>query len=766
MSLGATEQALAARVCRRLCNRLRRSYRYLTIETLESRITPATHTWTGASGVNLNWSNAANWNGGVPTSGEAGGTLIAFPTAGAAVKSTVDDLSGLAVDQLIVADSGYTISGTGSNSLTVNGASTPSITDVGGGFTIAKSLMLALNGSCTFQTATTSSTPDQIAASINGNGGFTKTGALTLILSGACSYTGSTTVGEGTLQVSPPGGAGDVANVLPQNTDVTIKADSILQITSYNTITIGSLAGQGNVFLTGGNGNLLSAGGDGSSTKFGGVISGPGGFTKIGTGILTLGGASTLSGTISVFNGTLKMGAANALPMNATLELDSGAGFEPGAVGTLDLDGFDLMVGTLNGHGGKILLEAHTLVLSVGNFSGNISGTGGLTKIGTGDVLFSGVNSYTGPTQILQGTLEMDGTLSASPLTVAAGARLTGKGALGSVHAAGTIQPSVSAFFPPPAHTSPTTLGATNVSFSTGKLSVLLSSAQVGEFSQLAVSGPVNLNGAGLNVVAGNFVQVGDTFPIVAATSSTGTFANLPDGATFKVGSKTFQIHYSATGAVLTTLAIDPNVAFLQNLYPVLLGRTLDEAGLEAWGGQLAAGVAASVVVFEIETCGTQEYQTLEIDQAYKTLLHRSPDPIGLQAGLVYLAQFGLAAEYSFIAASAEYRLFQGSGTIPGWINSIYQDALGRSADPVSFAAFSQAVSTGALTYQQAADLIFASPEYHRDLVAGYYATFLQRLPDPGGLADWTALLRLGYSPQQVISGIAGSAEFFNRSQG
>src|SRR4051812_4899042 len=87
----------------------------LRVEHLESRLAPAVHTWTGASGFDLSWSNPANWNGGVPTSGEQGGTVIAFPPVAAAVKPTVDDIPLLAVDQLMVTGAGYTINGAFSN---------------------------------------------------------------------------------------------------------------------------------------------------------------------------------------------------------------------------------------------------------------------------------------------------------------------------------------------------------------------------------------------------------------------------------------------------------------------------------------------------------------------------------------------------------------------------------------------------------------------------------------------------------------------------
>jgi hypothetical protein len=47
------------------------------VEALETRFTPATHTWTGGTGAGaLTRANAANRDGGVPATGETGGTLL------------------------------------------------------------------------------------------------------------------------------------------------------------------------------------------------------------------------------------------------------------------------------------------------------------------------------------------------------------------------------------------------------------------------------------------------------------------------------------------------------------------------------------------------------------------------------------------------------------------------------------------------------------------------------------------------------------------
>src|SRR5260370_31286102 len=49
----------------------------LRLEALEDRLAPATHIWVGPVMGRL-WSTAANWNGGAPTSGAAGGTIRQF----------------------------------------------------------------------------------------------------------------------------------------------------------------------------------------------------------------------------------------------------------------------------------------------------------------------------------------------------------------------------------------------------------------------------------------------------------------------------------------------------------------------------------------------------------------------------------------------------------------------------------------------------------------------------------------------------------------
>jgi autotransporter-associated beta strand protein len=66
-----------------------------------------------------------------------------------------------------------------------------------------------------------------------------------------------------------------------------------------------------------------------------------------------------------------------------------------------------------------------------GIISGAISGAGQLLKQGDGKIELSGINTYSGQTTISGGILALNGTLTNSPVVVAAGGTLKGSGTVG-----------------------------------------------------------------------------------------------------------------------------------------------------------------------------------------------------------------------------------------------------------------------------------------------------------------------------------------------
>ena len=135
---------------------------------------------------------------------------------------------------------------------------------------------------------------------------------------------------------------------------------------------------------------------------YGGVISGSGVFQQLGSGTTTLSGASTYTGATNINAGTLQAGAAGAFA--------SGSAFTVGAGATLALNNFNQTIGSLAG-AGNVTLGSATLMAGGDNtsttFSGVMSGTGGLTKAGSGAFALTGNNTYTGTTTISGGTLQL-----------------------------------------------------------------------------------------------------------------------------------------------------------------------------------------------------------------------------------------------------------------------------------------------------------------------------------------------------------------------
>jgi len=93
------------------------------------------------------------------------------------------------------------------------------------------------------------------------------------------------------------------------------------------------------------------------------------------------------------------------------------------------------------------------LAIDSGNFSGSITGAGGLVKASIGTLALSGFSEFTGGTTVNAGTLLVNGTLDTGlgPVEVNAGGTLGGTGSVGPVTlSGGTLSPgnSPGTFFP------------------------------------------------------------------------------------------------------------------------------------------------------------------------------------------------------------------------------------------------------------------------------------------------------------------------------
>jgi autotransporter-associated beta strand protein len=405
------------------------------------------------------------------------------------------------------------------------------------------------------------------SGNISGSGELWKDGTGTLTLSGHNTYNGGTDVHGGTLRLG---------STYAQHGNYTgVNAGATLDVEAWEPV-IGDLWGAGNIVL----GNRLWLYGL-DNQVFSGQISGSGDLVEWGSGTLTLSGNNIYTGKTEVHGGgTLRVGSANALGNTSGASLsDAGS--------TLDLNGFAVSVPSLTGNAGtRVLLGSGTLTEGSANLNdiiaGDISGTGGITKVGTGTLTLSGHNyNFFGTTHVVGGTLLVSG--GAGRVSLDAGTTLSGTGYTLDVSAAGTVSPGTAA--------------ATGVlhtwgglALDHGTLRVRLNGPNPGSgYDRVeAWGGVVSLRGtAALNVTAGYTSPIGTTFTILASyydptsigvSYIDGTFAGLPNGALLNASGQLFRINYTydAFGdefVTLTHVATPTATTLSADVNPVAFGR-------------------------------------------------------------------------------------------------------------------------------------------------------------------------------------------------
>jgi autotransporter-associated beta strand protein len=270
------------------------------------------------------------------------------------------------------------------------------------------------------------------------NGGTTSIGgvaAITTLTSGTVNLTGSagtvTNVNGGTLTLAgtaltATNGTGSAALTLDSASSATFTGagvslgavsnantadDALLFSAAAGTVTLTSLGGAGKsrfasnasigtlsngiVTIDGATASIANLNGGSialgataltvNSGTFGGVISGAtGSLTKSGVGTLILTGVNTFGGGTTISAGTLQLGNGGT----------SGS----------------IAVGDVANSGTFAISRSDDLT-----FASKITGTGGFTKLGSGNLTLSGANDYTGATLVSAGTLTAaSGALSAT----------------------------------------------------------------------------------------------------------------------------------------------------------------------------------------------------------------------------------------------------------------------------------------------------------------------------------------------------------------
>lgn len=387
----------------------------------------------------------------------------------------------------------------------------------------------------------------------------------------------------GTLQITSGSASvtnltlGDPSGVMTGNGKLTVDG-GYLQ-TPISTIDQGSLAtlnsgtwwtGDGNIGYAG-SGTLVQNGGlytpasliigygpgtkgtvliNGGTLQTAGAIS----LATNGQGTLTINNGLMAAQTIILGSGTLTVGSSdtakailqvNVISLNQTsslLVIDGG--ILKATQNQANFISSTRQSVRLTEKGGTIDTQAFTIGIKA-----SFSGVGPLIKVGSGTLVLSGSNFYSGATDVQEGTLQLGQSGTAGLLfgaaQVEAGTSLTGEGTVrGDATVAGTLNPG--------AASSGTLIFNKQLLLQDAMVRMDLTSATA--FDRIQASGLLTYDGTLLLVLADGFLpNVGDTFQLFLAGTTTGLFCNIA----FTSQGYTGTMNYS-TGTLTVTGVPEP----------------------------------------------------------------------------------------------------------------------------------------------------------------------------------------------------------------
>ncbi|MCG3178565.1 MAG: hypothetical protein BIFFINMI_00893 [Phycisphaerae bacterium] len=425
-----------------------------------SSASAATMTWdAGGGAADTNWSTGSNWTGAPDNTTPSSGDDAAL---GGSTARTVTIATG---DQPVA-----NVNVTGTAAWTINGANTLNVSGAFNYGSSGASTMSAILGGAG-SLSVTGGTLTLSGANTYGGGTFLSAGTLnirnnTALGSGTFTITGGTFGATGMV----------VSNAVSLGGNVTFGSTSNLGPLAMTGNWTLSGATRTLTTATGAELQLLGAIGENAAGL---------GLTKAGSGTVTLyGGSNTFTGAFNISAGTARLMNASALSGlktqvngggtvelavgNMTMALGTGAGqidlsasgstgagfaalrtnrdvnfnndasqvawasgqFLPGGaaliLGSTSSDARTRLVNAINLNGAARTVTVNQNLYVANDYaeiSGNITGAGseGLTKNGTGTLVLSGTNSYSGVTTISAGALRVGGTLANSNVLLAGG---------------------------------------------------------------------------------------------------------------------------------------------------------------------------------------------------------------------------------------------------------------------------------------------------------------------------------------------------------
>ena len=257
------------------------------------------------------------------------------------------------------------------------------------------------NGTLVFSRSNTMTQGTAFGTVISGTGNVIQDGSGTLVLNGVNTYSGTTTINTGSIQIGHANGLGSGGNI-------TFSGGGLIYGTGITTDLSSRIKNSGSAILVDTNGESVTWGSALGSTNSGGL-------TKNGTGTLTLTGSNSYTGGTTLNTGTLVIGNTAAAGTGTITQSSGSSLLKFDTTGTVsnNMSIYNVASNQTMTLSGSITAQNTTYDVASGttlSINGTISGSGGVTKNGTGTLSISGNNSYTGNTTINSGTLRAGAT--------------------------------------------------------------------------------------------------------------------------------------------------------------------------------------------------------------------------------------------------------------------------------------------------------------------------------------------------------------------
>jgi uncharacterized protein YkwD len=212
--------------------------------------------------------------------------------------------------------------------------------------------------------------------------------------------------------------------------------------------------------------------------------------------------------------------------------------------------------------------------------------------------------------------------------------------------------------------------------------------------------------------------------------------------------------------------------AFASQQFTDLLARAADPAGLMTWTAAVSS-VASSPSAMVAALVGSPEAtMTVEpVNRLYKAYFRRNPDAEGLRYWVGRLRSGTSLGQISGgFTQSAEFRSQYGALDDRGFVDLVYRNVLGRTADAAGAAYWLQQLAAGRVdrggvmvNFSESEEYRFATWAWND--VVQVYIGLLRRSPDQGALDHWVPRVRSGGSAAlaELAATILSSSEYRSR---